>query len=202
MDVRNIYCVGRNYKKHAEELGNDVPEEPLLFMKPTHSLRTEEKAVLPSGQGEVHYEAELVLHIGGMWEKGSRAEDLISGISTGLDLTLRELQQTLKEKGKPWLPAKGFLGSALTGPEQPLPEKELTSLSFSLEINGEEKQLGFTADMIFPIQYLVDTIGRTYGLGPGDVIFTGTPEGVGRIQSGDEAVLYLEGTETGRFTFT
>jgi fumarylpyruvate hydrolase len=187
-NIRNVYCVGRNYALHAAELGNAVPEAPMIFMKPTHALvEMEGQSIrLPSNQGEIHYEAELVLHIGKDYEKGMHVDDLVDRFALGIDFTLRELQNELKKKGHPWMPAKGFLRSAPIGPFFPfLGEQATKHVDFSLFKNEVEVQRGNTSQMIFHLQAIVDYCAKHYGLGPGDLIYTGTPAGVGQVTHGD-----------------
>jgi fumarylpyruvate hydrolase len=186
--IRNVYCVGRNYALHAAELGNAVPESPMIFMKPSHAI-VEMKGQgiqLPVGKGEVHYEAELVLHIGKAYEKGIQVDDLVDCFAFGIDFTLRDVQNDLKKKGYPWLAAKGFLQSAPLGPFFPFTgEQSLKNQDFSLFINEIEVQRGNISAMIFDLQAIVDFCGENYGLGVGDVIYTGTPAGVGSVVNGD-----------------
>ena len=191
---RNIYCVGRNYGKHAAELGNAVPDSPMIFMKPSHAAYPMDGGVLtlPAGFGSIHYEAELVVRIGRPYEPGISLKDLLQDFTLGLDLTLRDVQSELKEKQHPWLKAKGFRGSAPLAAFQPLPasQEALTGSEFSLTINGQERQRGKLADAIFDLTVLVEHIGTHYGLDAGDLIFTGTPSGVGELRSGDKLELY------------
>jgi 2-keto-4-pentenoate hydratase/2-oxohepta-3-ene-1,7-dioic acid hydratase in catechol pathway len=187
-NIRNVYCVGRNYALHAAELGNAVPETPMIFMKPSHALieMNGQPIQLPAGQGEIHYEAELVLHIGKDYEKGIHIDDLVDSFAFGIDFTLREVQSELKKKGHPWLAAKGFLRSAPIGPFFPfIGEQALKHTDFYLYINDIEVQRGNTRAMIFHPQAIVDFCAENYGLGPGDVIYTGTPSGVGSVADGD-----------------
>lgn len=193
-DLRNLYCVGRNYRLHAAELGNAVPDSPMIFMKPSHAaaMMDGRDIFIPSSFGSVHYEAELVVRIGQQYEEGVAISEMIDGFALGLDLTLRDLQSELKAKQHPWLRAKGFRSSAPLTAFQPLtdPEAELAAHEFSLRINGEERQRGHIDEMIFDLQVLLDHIGSHYGLDVGDVIFTGTPAGVGQVQDGDQMELY------------
>jgi len=187
--IRNIYCIGRNYKLHALELGNEVPSEPLVFMKPTHAVvpMAGNTVELPGDAGEVHFELELVIRIGREYEPGIDADSLIDGLALGLDLTLRDVQSKLKAKGQPWLPAKGFMSSAPLGEWLPYPGAEgLAANDFVLLRNGQEAQRGNSGDMLFAVRELVDYIGQTYGLGAGDIIYTGTPAGVAALQDGDQ----------------
>jgi len=186
--IRNIYCIGRNYKAHAEELGNDVPEQPMVFLKPTHSLVPMDGRTirLPGNRGSVHYEGELVVRIGQAYTPGMKAEEAIEAIAFGLDMTLRDLQGKLKQKGHPWLPAKGFKDSAPLGPFLPFPGfEELAKREYVLLRNGQIAQRGRIDRMIFSIGAIMDYCAEHYGLGAGDLIFTGTPEGVGPVASGD-----------------
>jgi len=192
--IRNIFCVGRNYVLHAAELGNEVPDSPMIFMKPTHAVAEMNggRIGLPGQYGDIHYEAELVVRIGRPYAPGLAASNLIDGFALGLDLTMRELQGELKKKQHPWLKAKGFRNSALLTAFRPLtdPLAELEAREFVLRINSVEKQRGHIRDMIFDLQQLIDHIGNHYGLDAGDLIFTGTPAGVGSVQDGDHLALY------------
>ncbi|TVY06666.1 fumarylacetoacetate hydrolase family protein [Paenibacillus cremeus] len=201
--IRNIYCVGRNYGLHAAELGNDIPEEPMIFTKPTHALVAinGEDIELPGTRGEVHYEAELVLRIGRGYEPGLTVDELVDGLALGIDFTLRDVQSVVKKKGHPWLPAKGFLNSAALSDFRPFPGFEQTKqVEYTLEKNGQEVQRGNLNDMIFDFQTVIDYVARHYGLGQGDIIYTGTPAGVAAIQDGDRLELLWGGESFGAFT--
>ncbi|MFC4600069.1 fumarylacetoacetate hydrolase family protein [Cohnella hongkongensis] len=185
---RNIYCVGRNYRLHAAELGNEVPTKPMIFTKPTHAVAGIEggELRLPGAQGSVHYEAELVFAVGEPYEAGMRFDELVSAFTVGLDLTLRDVQDRLKEKGHPWLAAKGFRRSAVLGRWLAYPGlEEIARHDFGLRLNDREVQRGNVRDMVFDLQTLADFVARHYGLGPGDLLFTGTPAGVGALSEGD-----------------
>lgn len=200
-DIRNIYCVGRNYALHAAELGNVVPKEPMIFMKPTHAITymNGEVVTLPGQVGEVHYEGELVIRVGQSYTPGVQVDELIDGIALGVDLTLRDVQTDLKKKGHPWTKAKGFLNSALLTSFVPNPGmKAIESTDFTLLINDQIVQRGNVQDMIFNLQVLVDYIAAKYGLGEGDIIYTGTPAGVGAINHGDAISLQWDNQEVGR----
>jgi len=192
--IRNIYCVGRNYVLHAAELGNEVPKSPMIFMKPTHAATEMNGGTveLPQQFGDIHYEAELVVRIGRPYTSGITADEMIDSFALGLDLTMRDLQSELKKKQQPWLKAKGFRNSALLTPFQALtdPIHDLGSREFILRINDQEKQRGHIRDMIFDLQQLIDHIGDHYGLDAGDLIYTGTPAGVGSLHDGDHLALF------------
>lgn len=201
--IRNIYCVGRNYGLHAAELGNDIPEEPMIFIKPTHAFvpMQDQVIALPGGKGEIHFETELVLHIGEDYAAGKSVDQLVDQMALGIDFTLRDVQTVLKKKGHPWLPAKGFLNSSPCSEFRPFPGFEaVKQTEFSLRKNGEEVQRGNIHDMIFNLQVIVDYIAAHYGLGAGDVIYTGTPAGVAAVQSGDRLELLWGEESFGAFT--
>lgn len=190
--VRNIYCVGRNYRAHAAELGNDVPDQPMIFTKPTHALALINggELTLPGDQGEIHYEAELVLHIAKTYTKGIQVDEIVDKYALGIDFTLRDVQNVIKKKGQPWLPAKGFLNSAPISTFRPFPGvSKLTEANFQLRQNGQVVQNGNISNMIFDLQTIIDYIAKHYGLGAGDIIYTGTPEGVGPVHHGDRLEL-------------
>lgn len=201
--VSNVYCVGRNYKLHAEELGNEVPSEPMIFLKPSHAVvKIEGQEIsLPKDRGEIHYEAELVIRIGKPYEKGMPVQELVDVMALGIDFTLRNVQSVIKQKGQPWTAAKGFLNSAPLTPFLALPEEEtLRNTEFVLLKNEVEVQRGNIQNMIFPLERIIDYIAEHYGLGEGDLIFTGTPEGVGPVAEGDKLELLYGGQSLGFFT--
>lgn len=186
-------CVGRNYAEHAKELNNPVPDAPLLFMKPATSFAMLAPAVAIPSDTPCHHELEISLLIGRPLTKAS-ADDIrtaVIGVGLGLDLTLRDRQQMLKAQGHPWEMAKAFDGalplSAFVVPEL-LPA--WTDLRFSLDINGQRRQRGHSADMLTPIVPLLVYLTRYFTLMPGDVVMTGTPSGVAQLHSGDQ--LHLE----------
>jgi fumarylpyruvate hydrolase len=202
-DIRNVYCVGRNYRLHAAEMGNAVPTSPMLFTKPSHAaiaLSGEESPLLlPSGSGSVHYEAELVFYATRDYEPGIKVDDLYGAFTVGLDLTLRDVQDKLKAKGHPWLEAKGFRNSAPLGRWLEFPGLDaLSQAEFGLTMNGRETQRGHVRDMVFGLRELTEFVGRAYGIGAGDLLFTGTPEGVGALSDGDELELWWGETTVGR----
>ncbi|WP_151736130.1 fumarylacetoacetate hydrolase family protein ['Paenibacillus yunnanensis' Narsing Rao et al. 2020] len=191
--VNNIYCVGRNYKLHAEELGNQVPVEPLIFLKPSHAAVPLDKAVieLPKLSGLIHYEGELVLRIAREYAPGMKVEELVDTMALGLDFTLRDIHNDLQKKGLPWTAAKGFKNAAPLTPYFAFPDKEeLEATDFTVRKNGVEVQRGNIRNMIFSLQRIVDFIAERHGLGLDDLIFTGTPAGVGPVVPGDSFELY------------
>ncbi|MCM3762160.1 fumarylacetoacetate hydrolase family protein [Alkalihalobacillus oceani] len=202
MNVGNIYCIGRNYVKHAEELGNAVPEEPLLFSKPTHALVQADgrEIILPQDKGEIHHELEIVLQMKREVKAGDRVADVVGAMALGVDLTLRDVQSALKKKGHPWLRAKGFKQSAIVGPFWEFTSVEdCKQVDFSLVKNGEVVQKGNISHMIFDFQTIIDECADCFGLGEGDLIYTGTPEGVGPLTSGDAYQLFWGEDEKGSF---
>ncbi|MFC4737707.1 fumarylacetoacetate hydrolase family protein [Bacillus daqingensis] len=201
MDIRNIYCVGRNYADHAKELGNEVPDAPMLFMKPTHALAhgADKTLDLPEDAGEVHYETELVVLFKDTYSPDKSLQEMIGQTAVGIDFTLRDRQEKLKQKRHPWLAAKGFKYSAAVGPFFPFDEKQWQHTTFRLEKNHEVVQEGSPAQMIFSLRELVDFTGPLLGIGPGDLLYTGTPEGVGKVQKGDELVLFYNNQKAGTF---
>ncbi|QFT83612.1 Ureidoglycolate lyase [Halomonas sp. THAF12] len=192
-----IVCVGRNYADHARELDNPVPDEPLLFIKPaTSAARLEETIDAPFARGEVHFETELALLVGETLKDAgaAEAERAIAGIGLALDLTLRDVQGKLKDKGHPWEVAKGFDGACPLSVFLPLSEvPNWSALAFTLAVDGEERQHGHGADMLFPVPELVAEMSRHFTLEPGDVVLTGTPAGVGELPRGAELRLSLTG---------
>ncbi len=183
-----IYCVARNYALHAKELGNKLPSEPVIFIKADTSLRTFEQSEIAYSHETFHYEGEIVLRIGQNTETGSSPNlDIIDSFALGIDLTRREKQTELKKKGLPWTVSKSFLGSAIIGDFKPKQLfKNPESISFQLFINKTLKQDGNLKNMIFPLKTILETLLESAPLKKGDLIFTGTPEGVGEITKGDE----------------
>jgi len=199
-EIRNIYCIGRNYRLHALELGNEVPDKPLVFTKPSHAIvpMAGNTVALPGNVGEVHFELEIVLRIGRAYEPGIDPEQCIDGMALGLDLTLRDVQSKLKAKGQPWLAAKGFKNSAPLGEWLPYPgAAALAENEFVLLRNGEEAQRGKASDMLFSVSELIQFVGEHYGLGAGDLLFTGTPAGVAALHDGDQLQALWAGTAVG-----
>lgn len=192
--IRNIYCVGRNYLLHAEELNNKIPTSPLIFTKPTHAAveANGKEIILPGDRGTIHYEMELVIRITKPYSKGIMVNEIVDAMAIGIDFTLRDVQTELKEKGYPWLLAKGFKNSAVLTPFIKFPgTEECKKLNFSLLKNGQEVQVGNIKDMIFDLQTIVEYSAHHFGLGKGDIIFTGTPKGVGPVYNNDLMALML-----------
>lgn len=185
--VSNIYCIGRNYAEHAAELNNPVPGEPVVFLKSTGALRPLAGDELAFAGETFHHEAEVVLLIGqvvGLGESPGWAA--VEALGLGLDLTRREVQSGLKAKGLPWTTAKSFAGSALVSEFLPLARfQNKDQLHFTLKVNGEERQRGGTSDMLFKVPTILAHLARHQRLMPGDLVFTGTPKGVGPLQQGD-----------------
>ncbi|WP_240414286.1 fumarylacetoacetate hydrolase family protein [Paenibacillus periandrae] len=201
--IRNIYCVGRNYVLHAKELNNEVPASPFVFSKPTHALVEADGSliVLPGDRGSVHYETELVIRIGRPYEKGITVDELVDGLAVGIDFTLRDVQNEMKKKSYPWLLAKGFPNSALVSKFIAFPGVEACKAKdFALVKNGVEAQLGNIKQMLFDLQIIIDFCALHFGLGEGDIIYTGTPEGVGPVIDGDHMSLCWDGQMVGECT--
>ena len=192
-----VLCIGRNYAKHAKELGNDVPSEPMVFLKPASALVASGGAVvLHPMTNEVHHEVELVCLIGRRGKNISEEDALsyVQGYAVGLDMTARDLQSKAKAKGHPWSVAKGLdtfapLGDFVASGDIMDPQV----LPIQLTINGEVKQAGNTSDMIFPVARLISWCSHVFTLEPGDLLFTGTPDGVGPVVEGDQLVAEIPG---------
>lgn len=188
--VGKIICVGRNYAKHAEELGNEVPKFPLIFLKPSSvMIQSGESIIHPDYSEEMHHEIELVLMIKNKIKNAddTKARDAIGGYAVGLDMTLRDVQLELKSKGHPWTLSKCFDGAAVvsefvTSDEVNLSEKEI----IELKVNNEIKQKTTLGKMIFNSVSIVKFLSSKMTLEEGDLIFTGTPEGVGKVSIGDK----------------
>ncbi|WP_293764608.1 fumarylacetoacetate hydrolase family protein [uncultured Aquitalea sp.] len=195
--VANIFCIGRNYAAHAAELGNAVESEPMVFLKPTSALLREgEDIVLPGFSEDVHHETELVVLIGKGGDDIPVAEALshVAGYGIGLDLTARDVQSLAKQKGAPWTKCKGFRHaacvSALVAADK---VRDPQALSLRLDVNGAVRQQGSSCMMLFPVAYIIHYLSCVYGLQEGDLIYTGTPEGVAALHAGDALQLSLDG---------
>lgn len=185
-----LLCVGRNYAAHAEELNNPIPEQPILFVKPESTIQVGSNVFIP--REGIHYECELAVLIAEDCNSPSDiSESSIAGLGLGLDLTDRELQSTLKEKGHPWERAKSFNGASYLSKFVPFEGQSLEELSFKLSINDQLVQQGSASDMLFPVFELLSEITRTFQLKKGDVVLTGTPKGVGILQQGDLLAMEL-----------
>lgn len=192
-----IICVGRNYSAHINELKNESPKEPVLFLKPdTAILQKKQPFFIPAFTDEIHYEVEVLVRINGIGKHIDQrfASKYYDEIGLGIDFTARKLQTELKEKGLPWEKAKAFDGAALIGDWRPKEQfDDLNELSFELFKNGERVQQGNTAQMLFKIDELIAYCSTFFTLKIGDVIFTGTPEGVGPVAINDVLEGKLEG---------
>jgi len=191
-----IFCVGRNYAEHATELGNAIPDEPVIFMKPKSALlQAHTPFYYPEFTNELHYECELVLRISknGKYIQDKFASKYYDAVSVGLDFTARDIQNELKEKGLPWEKAKAWDNSAAVGRWIPLANiKNRREINFKLLKNKEVVQQGNSKNMIFDFDYIVSYISNFFSINIGDLIFTGTPAGVGEIVVGDELEAYYE----------
>lgn len=194
-----IFCIGRNYSDHAKELCNDIPDEPMVFMKPPTALLINNKPFYyPDFSKNIHYECELVIKIGRNGKNINQkfAHKYISEIGLGIDFTARDLQDKLKKKGHPWEIAKGFNGSAVIGSFISVEAfKDVNNINFHLLKNSEKVQIGNTKNMIFNIEKLISHISKYFLIHQGDYIYTGTPAGVGSVEIGDELVGYIENKE-------
>ena len=191
-----ILAIGRNYAAHIEELNNERPSEPVVFMKPdTALLENDAPFYYPDYTNDIHYEVEILLKINraGKHIEPQFAHKYYDEVGVGIDFTARDLQQKAKEKGLPWLLAKGFNGSAPISGFQPKDNfADLQNLNFSLQANGEQRQQGNTSMMLFSFDEIIAYVSRFFTLKRGDIIFTGTPQGVGPIQQGDVLTAYIE----------
>lgn len=192
-----LICVGRNYADHIAELSNERPKDPILFIKPDSAiLPKEQDFYIPDFSNDVHHEIEVLLRICkvGKHIAPEFAHTYYDAITVGLDFTARDLQQDLKEKGLPWEKAKGFDGAAVIGNWVPAQEfKDHNSLNFELQRNGEVVQSGNTQLMLWGIDALIAYVSTFFTLKKGDVLFTGTPAGVGKVAPNDYLVGSLEG---------
>ncbi len=190
-----IICIGRNYAAHAKELKNELPTEPVFFMKPDTALLKEKEFYLPDFSKDMHHEIELVLKISkaGKHIQEEFAHKYYEEIGLGIDFTARDLQEQCKQKGLPWEKAKAFDNSAPIGNFVPKSNLELNNISFGLKINGTCKQQGNSKDLIFSFDKIIAYVSQFVSLKVGDLIYTGTPEGVGPVKIGD----VLEGDVNG-----
>ncbi|HET9056510.1 MAG TPA: fumarylacetoacetate hydrolase family protein [Chitinophagaceae bacterium] len=191
-----IFCIGRNYSEHAKELGNAVPDEPVIFIKPKSALlQLHAPFYYPEFTNELHYECELVLRVSknGKYIQERHASKYYNGLTVGIDFTARDIQNDLKQKGLPWEKAKGWDNSAVVGNWLEItPKLNLKNITFSLNKNKEVVQQGNSQDMIFSFDQIVSNISNYFSLNIGDLIFTGTPAGVGECVVGDELEGFIE----------
>lgn len=190
-----IICIGRNYAEHAKELGNEVPENPVIFMKPdTAILKKGIDFYIPEFSDDIHYELEVVLKMskGGKYIQEENAADYFNEIGLGIDFTARDLQSNLKAKGLPWELAKGFDGSAVISEFFKKENYDFEKLSFTLIKNHEKVQAGNTSLMIFSPEKIIAFVSQYFTLKAGDLIFTGTPAGVGKVMENDILEGFLE----------
>jgi 2-keto-4-pentenoate hydratase/2-oxohepta-3-ene-1,7-dioic acid hydratase in catechol pathway len=191
-----IICIGRNYADHAKELGNEVPDEPVVFMKPKSALlQAHTPFYYPEFTNELHYEAELVLRIckNGKYIQERHAGNYYNGITVGIDFTARDVQDEAKKKGLPWEKSKAFDNSAAVGKFVDItPELNKKNINFSLLKNKELMQKGNSGNMIFSFDAIISHVSNYFSLNIGDIIFTGTPAGVGECVVGDELEVLLE----------
>lgn len=192
-----IFCVGRNYVEHAKELGNAVPDEPVIFMKPKSALlQAHTPFYYPEFTNELHYEGELVLRISknGKYIQEKFASKYYDAVTVGIDFTARDIQNELKEKGLPWEKAKAWDNSAVIGKWIPLTNfKDKKNINFGLYKNKEQVQQGNSGQMIHSFDSIVCHISNYFSVNIGDLIFTGTPKGVGEVVVGDELEGFIEG---------
>ncbi len=191
-----IICIGRNYSEHAKELGNEAPKEPLFFLKPDSAILPKRVPFyIPEFTNDLHYEVELLVKINrlGKHIEERFANEYYNQIGLGIDFTARDLQKECKSKGLPWEKAKAFDGSAIIGKEF-IDKSEFESvqdISFSLNKNGDQVQLGNSKDMIFTIDAIISYVSQFFTLKIGDIIYTGTPSGVGPVKIGDKLEGFL-----------
>lgn len=206
MNINRIFCIGKNYAAHVEELahlGHAADGQCVVFMKPASCVvPAGQPILLPRNRGEIHHEAEMVVRLG-RFEGGGRdipaehASRYVTHLTLGLDLTLRDLQTQLKNKGAPWELAKAFDGAAPLGEWTAYDNRDLQSLNFTLHVNGDLRQHGQTAKMLYSVSRQIHILSQTWQMTEGDIIYTGTPAGVGPLQAGDR--VQLEGSGLGRF---
>jgi 2-keto-4-pentenoate hydratase/2-oxohepta-3-ene-1,7-dioic acid hydratase in catechol pathway len=183
-----IICIGRNYAEHAKEMKAELPSEPVFFMKPETALLKETDFYLPDFTNDLHHEIELVLKIckAGKHIEEQFAHKYYDQIGLGIDFTARDIQTECKLKGLPWEKAKSFDNSAPIGKFENKTKFILNNINFSLTINGEQKQLGNSSDLIFSFDQIISFVSKYVSLKVGDLIYTGTPSGVGPVKIGDK----------------
>ncbi|MFP4018456.1 MAG: fumarylacetoacetate hydrolase family protein [Bacteroidales bacterium] len=191
-----IICIGRNYAEHASELGNAVPEKPIFFFKPdTSIIRKNRPFFYPDFSDEIHYETEIVLKISRLGKNIQKkyASRYFDELTVGIDFTARDLQREAKEKGHPWEIAKAFEGSAPIGKFVNIKKfQDINNLDFQLKVNDQIAQQGNTKDLIFSFDHLISYVSKFITLKIGDLLFTGTPAGVGPVAIGDRLTASVE----------
>ena len=194
-----IIAIGRNYAAHAKELNNAVPTKPIIFLKPdTAVLKDDKPFYLPDFSSDIHYELEVVLKVckEGKHISEKFASNYYDEIGLGIDFTARDIQSEHKEKGLPWELAKAFDNSAAISQFLPKADfADMYNLNFELQINKETRQKGHTANLLFSFEKIISFVSQYITLKKGDLIFTGTPEGVGQIKQGDQLEAWLEGKQ-------
>ncbi|TCI92663.1 fumarylacetoacetate hydrolase family protein [Tenacibaculum sp. M341] len=193
-----IICIGRNYAKHIEELANEKPEHPVVFLKPDSAILPKKMPFfIPTFSDNVHYEVEVLVKINkvGKHIATKFAHKYYDTVGLGIDLTARDVQAKCKEKGLPWEKAKAFDGSAVVGEFYPKEEFDMENISFQLKKNGEVVQDGNTKTMLWKIDELVSYVSQYFTLKKGDIIFTGTPAGVGKVQENDVLTGIIQGKQ-------
>ncbi|MDJ1479812.1 fumarylacetoacetate hydrolase family protein [Cytophagaceae bacterium YF14B1] len=192
-----IIAIGRNYVEHIEELKNEKPSEPVVFLKPdTALLKDNAPFYYPDFSQDVHHEVEILVKISkeGKYIEEKFAHKYYDEIGVGIDFTARDIQQKCKEKGLPWEIAKAFNGSAPVSEFVPKTNfANIRDISFSLQINGETRQQGNTGLTLFNFDYIISYVSKFFTLKKGDIIFTGTPKGVGPVKIGDKLTAFIEG---------
>lgn len=192
-----IFCVGRNYMDHVKELNNKIPDEPVIFIKPKSALLVKNTSFFyPEFTNELHYECELVFKVSknGKYIPEFASLDYVNAVTVGIDFTARDIQNDLKAKGLPWEKAKAWDQSAVVGEWQEI-DNFKKPFHFSLDLNGKIVQVGSSDKMIFSLKKIIAGISKYFALNIGDIIFTGTPSGVGECTVGDVLTGYLEEDE-------
>ncbi len=194
--VPKIFCLGKNYAKHAAEMKSDVPQRPVVFMKPSSAIvHNGARVKIPAMTKDLHHETEIFFVIGkeGKDIRKEEARSYVDSMGIALDLTLRDVQSELKNAGNPWLISKGFDGSAPISNAVPVEGVDFNKLELSLSVNGQVRQRGGYTDTIFKIEDVIVFISQLFTLERGDLIFTGTPEGVAKLNPGDKLHAELTG---------
>jgi fumarylpyruvate hydrolase len=197
--VHRIYCVGRNYADHVKEMGSDAKEPPVFFTKPADAIVASGAAVpYPPRSENFHYEVELVIAIGGSGRNiaAAQALDHVFGYAVGNDLTRRDLQGAAKKKGAPWDTGKAFDASAPIGAIRPASLGHVERGSIWLKVNGETRQQSDISEMIWSVPDIIAELSTLFGLRAGDLIYTGTPAGVGPLKAGDKIECHIDGLES------